>query len=265
MNKNNKVAIVTGGAMGYKSGGKSIGGSVAIQLARDGYKVVVVDLGEMGERTAEIIRENGGEAIFCRKDVTVVKDVKSIVATAVDKFGGVSALVNCVALYSPGMAKNIAEISEEDWQQTLNVNLNGYFLMSKYAIPEIIKSGNGSIVNISSIESFIALPNFSVYSVSKGAIDALTRSLATDFAPKIRINSVLPGFVKIANSENNRSADELKKWYASVAKQYPMKRVCETDEIANVVSFLVSDKASYINGQSIVVDGGKSVADFHEF
>ena len=127
------------------------------------------------------------------------------------------------------------------------------------------KSGGGAIVNISSIESHMVLPNFSVYSVSKAAVDALTRSLAIDFAPTIRTNSVLPGFVKIANSENDRSPEQLEKWYASIAKQYPMQRVCEVEEVAHVVAFLASDQASYINGQSIVVDGGKMIADLHEF
>ena len=261
----NKVAIVTGGAMGYKNGGKSIGGAVAIQLAKDGYQVVIVDSGDMGQRTADIIKENGGEAIFLKADVTSTSDVQKIIKTTKETYGGLNCLVNCVARYSPGMMKNLAEITEEEWNQTLKVNLNGYFLMAKYSVPLILESEGGTIVNISSIESFVALPNFGVYSVSKAGIDGLTRSLATDFAPKIRTNSILPGFVKIANSENNRNVEELEKWYESIAKQYPMKRVCEVEEIANVVSFLVSDKSSYINGQSIVVDGGKLVADIHEF
>lgn len=265
MNIKNKVAIVTGGAMGYKDGGKSIGGAVAINLAKDGYKVIVVDLGEMGQKTVDIIKGNGSEAIFIKADVTKIDDVQKIMETAKSKYGSLNCLVNCVARYSAGMAKNIADITEEEWNNTLNVNLNGYFMMAKYSIPLMLKSGGGSIVNISSIESSVALPNFSVYSVSKAAVDALTRSLATDFAPTIRTNSILPGFVKIANSENNRTLEELEKWYADISKQYPMKRVCEVEEIASVASFLVSDKASYINGQSIVVDGGKTIADTHEF
>lgn len=120
-------------------------------------------------------------------------------------------------------------------------------------------------MNISSCASFASLPNFSVYSVAKAAIDGLTRSLAIDFAPHIRTNSVCPGFVRIENSEGNRDQKELSRWYSDISKQYPMKRVCEVEEIANVVHFLVSNEASYINGQSIVVDGGKSVADFHQF
>lgn len=265
MKSKDKIAIVTGGSMGYKTGGSSIGGAISIQLAKDGYKVVVVDLGEMGQRTVDIIQKEGGDGIFIKADVTATEQIKSLLATVKSKFGGLNCLVNCVARYSGGMAKNVAEISEEEWNKTLEVNLGGYFKMAKYSIPLILDSGGGTIINISSIETSFALPNFSVYSVSKAAIDALTRSLAVDYAPQIRTNSICPGFVKIANSENNRTAEELDKWYESIAKQYPMDRVCTVEEVANVASFLASDKSSYVNGQTIVVDGGKTIADIHEF
>lgn len=265
MEKTNKVAIITGGAMGYKTGGASIGGAVSIRLAKEGYKVVVVDLGEMGQKTVEIIQENGGKAVFLKADVTVTEDVLKVIEKTKSQYGGLNCLVNCVARYSPGMAKNIVDISEEEWNSTLNVNLNGYFKMAKYAIPLILESGGGTVINISSLAALNALPNFSVYSVSKAAINALTRTIAIDFAPKIRANAICPGFVKIANSENNRSPEELDKWYKDISKQYPMRRVCEVDEIASVVSFLASEESSYINGQTIIVDGGKIIADAHKF
>ena len=265
MSSDKKVAIVTGGAMGYKAGGDSIGGAISIRLARDGHKVVVVDLGDMGQRTVDIIKESGGEAVFIRADATKTDEVQKIIHETKKLYGGLTCLVNCVARYSAGMAKNVAEISEEEWNDTLEVNLNGYFKICKYSIPLMLESGGGTIINISSVGSLSALPDLSVYSVSKAAIDALTRTMAVDFAPKIRSNSVIPGFVKIANSENNRTPEQLEAWYKDIAKQYPMRRVCEVDEIANVVSFLASDQSSYINGQSIVVDGGKTIADTHEF
>jgi len=265
MEKTNKVAIVTGGAMGYKTGGASIGGAVSIRLAKDGYKVVIVDLGDMGQRTVEIIQENGGEAVFLKADVTVTDDVLKIIKKTKSQYGRLNCLVNCVARYGSGMAKNIVNISEEEWDSTLNVNLGGYFKMAKYAIPLILESVGGTVINISSLAAFNALPDFSVYSVSKAAINALTRTIAVDFSPKIRANTVCPGFVKIANSENNRSPEELTKWYKDISKQYPMRKVCEVNEIASVVSFLASEESSYINGQAIVVDGGKIIADAHEF
>lgn len=261
----NKVAIVTGGAMGYKAGGPSIGGAISIQLAKDGFDVIVVDLGDMGAKTVELIENAKGKAKFIKADVTNTDDVKMIIAKAQKEFGGVNALVNCVAKYGSGMAKSVGDIDEKDWNDVINVNLNGYFKMCKYSIGAMQKSGSGAIVNISSLAAFSSLPNFSVYSVTKAAINAMTRTIAVDYAPIIRANAVCPGFVKIANSENNRTPEQLEAWYKDISKQYPMRRVCEVEEIANVVSFLVSDKASYINGQSIIVDGGKIVADSHDF
>lgn len=265
MDNTKKVAIVTGGAMGYKSGGSSIGGAISIRLAKDGFKVIVVDSGEMGKKTVELIRNTGGEGIFIKADVTVTEDVQKIIKTTKETYRGLNCLVNCVARYGSGMSKNIVDITEEEWEKTLNVNLNGYFKMAKYSIPLILDSGGGTIINISSLAAFNALPNFSVYSVSKAAINALTRTIAVDFAPKIRANVICPGFVKIANSENNRTPEELDKWYADISKQYPMKRVCEVDEIAGVASFLANTDSSYVNGQTIIVDGGKMAADTHEF
>lgn len=260
-----KTAIVTGAAMGFKKGGPSIGGAIAIRLAHDGFNIVVVDLGKMGQKTADLIKENGGEAIFIKADVTKTEDVKKIISQTVEKFKNINCLINCVARYSSGMAKNIVDITEEEWEKTLNVNLGGYFKMAKYAIPEMLKSGGGTIINISSIEAFISLHNFSVYSVSKAAINSLTRTISVDFAPHVRANTISPGFVRIENSENNRDADQLKKWYEDISKQYPLKRVCEVEEIANVASFLAGPDSSYINGQEIIVDGGKTISDFHEF
>ena len=265
MNSVSKVALVTGAAPGYKNGGASIGSAIATELSKDGFTVAVVDVLHIGKLTVDRINEQGGHSIFIQGDVTDSAFVKQAVERVEKELGGLNCLVNCVARYSSGMAKNVAEITEEEWYKTLEVNLNGYFKCAKYFIPLILKSDGGTIINISSAGSFNALPNFSVYSVSKAAIDGLTRSLAVDFAPQIRTNSVCPGFVKIENSQNNRSNEELDKWYGEVSRQYPMKRVCEVEEIANAVSFLASDASSYINGQSLLVDGGKLISDSHDF
>lgn len=157
------------------------------------------------------------------------------------------------------------EISEEDWNHIIDVNLNGYFRFAKYAIPLILESGGGTIVNISSGAAVRVLKNFCVYPVTKAAIDSLTRTLAIDFAPKIRTNAICPGFVRIANSEGNRSPEKIKQWIDGIAKTYPLKRTCSVEEIANVALFLASDDSSYTNGQCIIVDGGRLVSDTHEF
>ena len=266
MKMQNKVALVTGAALGYRHGGPSIGSAIAFKLASEGAKVVVVDvLEEMGEGTANGIRENGGTSLFIRTDVSNTDEVKRAVEMTRQEFGALHCLVNCAASYRGEIAKNVVEISEEDWKRIVDVNLNGYFRFAKYGIPLILQSGGGTIVNISSSTASRALKDFSVYPVTKAAINALTRTLAIDFAPHVRANAICPGFVRIANSEGDRSPQEVEQWIEGIAKTYPLKRVCSVEEVANVALFLASDDSSYINGECIMVDGGRSVCDTHEF
>lgn len=159
----------------------------------------------------------------------------------------------------------MVDIPEEDWNHIIDVNLTGYFRCAKYAIPLILESGGGTIVNISSVAAFRVTENFCVYPVTKAAINALTRVLAVDFSPQIRTNAICAGFVRIANSEGDRTPEEVEEWVGKIAQGYPLKRVCTVGEIANVALFLASEKSSYINGACIVVDGGRFVADTHEF
>lgn len=266
MKMQNKTALVTGAALGYKNGGPSIGSAIAHKLAAEGARIVVVDiLEEMGQRTVDKIKQNGGSGIFVRCDVSKTDEVKRAIEITEQEFGGLHCLVNCAASYEGDIARNVVEISEQDWNHTIEVNLNGYFRFAKYAIPLMLQSGGGAIVNISSGAAFRVVKNFSVYPVTKAAINALTRTLAIDFAPHIRANAICPGFVRIANSENERSPEEVEEWIGRIARTYPPQRVCSVEEIANVALFLLSDDSSYINGQCIVVDGGRSVADGHEF
>ena len=266
MKMRDRVALVTGAAVGYKNGGPSIGSAIAFRLAAEGAAVVVVDiLGEMGDRTASRIRQNGGRSLFLRTDVSKTDEVRQAVETTRQEFGALHCLVNCAASYEGDIAKNVAEISEGDWVHTIDVNLNGYFRFAKYTVPLMLESGGGTIINISSCAAFRVLRSFSVYPVTKAAINALTRVLAIDFGPRIRANAICPGFVRIANSENDRTPEEVERWTAEIATTYPLGRVCSVDEIADVALYLASDDSSYINGQCIVVDGGRLVSDAHEF
>ena len=266
MRMKNKVALITGAALGYKDGGPSIGSSIDFILASEGAKVVVIDILErMGELTAERINKSGGEAIFIKADVTQTLDVKNAVQITKERFGQLHCLVNCAASYEGDIFHNVVDTSEQDWNKIINVNLNGYFRFAKYSIPLILESGGGTIINISSNAAFQVVKNFCVYPVTKAAINSLTRSLAIDFAPKIRTNAICPGFVRIANSENDRSPKELKKWIDGIANRYPLERVCSVDEIANITLFLASDESSFINGQCISVDGGYLISDVHDF
>ena len=266
MKLKNKVALITGAALGFKEGGPSIGSAIALKSAYEGAKIVVVDLFEnMGQKTIDQIVENGGEGIFVKADVSKTEEVRNAINLTQKKYNELHILVNCAASYEGDIFQNVVDTPEEDWHNIIDVNLNGYFRFAKYAIPLILKSGGGTIVNISSSAAFKVLKNFCVYPVTKAAINALTRTLAINFAPQIRTNSICPGFVRIANSEGTRTPDEIEEWINSISKTYPLKRVCTVDEIANVALFLASNESSYINGQCIIVDGGRIISDTHEF
>jgi NAD(P)-dependent dehydrogenase (short-subunit alcohol dehydrogenase family) len=266
MRLQNKVALITGAALGFKEGGPSIGSAIALKFASEGAKVIVVDiLEEMGQKTINQVLKNGGEGIFIKTDVSQTQEVKNAISIVESKYKKLHILVNCAASYEGDIFKNVVDIPEDDWKKIIDVNLNGYFRFSKYAIPLILKSGGGAIVNISSGAAFKVLKDFCVYPVTKAAINALTRTLAIDFAPQIRTNSICPGFVRIANSEGNRTAQEIEAWINDIAKTYPLNRVCTVDEIANVALFLASDDSSYVNGECISVDGGRIVSDTHDF
>jgi len=219
----------------------------------------------MGQRTVDRIEEHGGEGLFVRTDVSKTDEVRKAIEITRQEYGKLHCLVNCAASYEGDIHRNVVDISEKDWHCTIDVNLNGYFRFAKYAIPLILQSGGGTIVNISSGAAFKVVKNFSVYPVTKAAINALTKILAIDFAPQIRTNAICPGFVRIANSEGGRSPEKVEQWIAGIAKTYPLQRVCSVEEIANVALFLAGDESSYINGECITVDGGRFVSDTHEF
>lgn len=266
MKLKNKVALITGGALGFKNGGPSIGSEIALKFASEGAKIVVVDLlEEMGQRTITKIQEGGGEGLFVKADVSKTEEIRNTIKVTQAEFGKLNCLVNCAASYDGNIFRNVVDTPEQDWYRIFEVNFHGYFRFAKYAILLILESGGGSIVNISSGAAFRVTKNFAVYPCTKAAINALTRTLAIDFAPHIRANAICPGFVRIANSENNRNPQELEEWLDRIATGYPLKRICSVEEIANVALFLASDASSYINGQCIVVDGGRSVFDAHDF
>jgi NAD(P)-dependent dehydrogenase (short-subunit alcohol dehydrogenase family) len=266
MKLKNRVALITGAALGFKEGGPSIGSSIAFKFASEGAKIVVVDIEEkMGRKTIEKVIDNGGDGIFIKADVSKTNEVKEAISLTEKKYKKLHILVNCAASYDGNIFRNVVDTSEEDWKNIIDINLNGYFRFAKFAIPLILKSGGGNIVNISSCAAFKVLKNFCIYPVTKAAINALTRTLAIDFAPQIRTNSICPGFVKIANSEGDRTPRETEEWLTDISKTYPLKRVCDVDEIANVALFLASNDSSYVNGECIIVDGGRGISDTHEF
>lgn len=247
-----KVAIVTGGA-------KGIGFGSALHLLEDGASVIIFDLDEAAIAEAEKECARYGDKFSAVKvdissDAQVMKAVNDVGA----KYGHINYLVNSAGIQTYGTAE---DTSEELWDKTLGVNVKAMYLTAKYAIPLMRRAGGGSIVNISSVQALSNQKNVLAYATSKGAVNALTRAIAVDYAAEqIRCNAVLPGCVDTpmirATAESfagERSAAEfLHEWGLT----HPIGRMATIHEIGQLVGFLCSEKSSFITGSSYVIDGG---------
>jgi dihydroanticapsin dehydrogenase len=246
-----KVVIVTGG-------GSGIGRATCERFASEGAAVAIAEINaETGRRAAEQIQSAGGRALFVRTDVADEQSVKAAVAATAKEFGRVDVLVNNAVLF---ILKGI-DGTVDDWRKALDVNVMGPALMAKHVVPELRKAGGGAIVNLGSISSFIAQPNYWTYNATKAAVANLTRCMALDLAPEnIRVNAVCPGTVwtpivqKLVAEEglSRAQADAHPKWGAS----HMIQRICEPREIAAAIAFLASDDASFITAECLMVDGG---------
>lgn len=252
-NLGGKVAIVTGG--GAAGDGIGNGRAAAILLARAGTAVVVVDIRpELAERTVQMIEADGGTAVAVAGDVTQEDDCRAIVETACSRFGGVDILDNNVGVGSRGSV-----VTEEpaNWDRVMRINVNSMVTMSRCVIPEMIQRGGGAIVNVSSI-SALRPRGLTAYSTSKGAVIALTRAMAIDHAADgIRVNCVAPGpvFTPLVAANGMSAADRERRKNAS-----PLGIEGTGWDVGNAVVFLASHLSRYITGQTLVVDGGVTIA-----
>jgi len=243
-----KVAVVTGAASG-------IGRATALLFAREGAKVVVADVQDKAAlETVEIIREDKGEAVFARTDVSRALEVQEMIKTAVRSYGKLDVLFNNAGI--EGVMTLTADYPEDVFDKVISINLKGEWLGMRYAIPEMLKSGGGSIVNIASTAGLIGYPYLSAYTASKGGIVQLTRTAALEYAKqKIRVNAVAPGGVKTPMLERflhgNPEAEK------ATLQGVPFGRFAEPEEIASAVLFLASDESSFVTGHILVVDGGQ--------
>jgi NAD(P)-dependent dehydrogenase (short-subunit alcohol dehydrogenase family) len=243
-----KVAIVAGAGWG------GIGGTSAYRFAQEGAKLVVNALpGE--ERLAETeqqIRAIGGEAIAVPGDVGQASTWQTLVQTARDHFGKLNILMNNAA---NATIKPVIEISEDEWNRAIGVTLTGSWLAAKYAIPEMIKAGGGSIIFTSTVNSLITNPHFGVYSASKAGLNGLTRSIAMEYGRQgIRCNAIAPGLIVGARQQAAMKADPLEDQMNT--DLYPVGRYGQPEDIANVALFLASDEAAFVTGIVLVADGG---------
>jgi NAD(P)-dependent dehydrogenase (short-subunit alcohol dehydrogenase family) len=242
-----RVCIVTGGAQG-------IGEACVRRFAREGAKPVIADVDDARGRS--LAKEL--DALYVHCDVGSKADVDAVVAQTLAAHGRIDVLVNNAGIFK---AADFLEVTEADFDAVLRVNLKGSFLMGQAVAREMAKVGRGAIVNMSSVNGVLAIPNISSYNVSKGGINQLTRVMALALADKgIRVNAVAPGTIATELAAKAVLTSEEAK--LRIMSRTPMKRLGEPGEIADTVAYLASDAASYITGEIVVVDGGRLTLNY---
>lgn len=241
---NGKVAIVTGG-------GRGIGQSIAVALAKQGAKIVLSDINvEFLKETETLIKSiSGGECILTQANVTVGDEVAEVVKKALDTYGKVDILVNNAGITRDTL---LPMMSEKDWDDVLSTNLKSVFLCTKAVARPMMKQREGVIINIASVVGITGNAGQANYSASKAGVIALTKTSARELAKRnIRVNAIAPGFIRTKMTD--KLSEEIKQ---KVQEQIPLGRMGEPQEIADVAVFLASEASRYVTGQVVVVDGG---------
>ena len=248
MRLENKVAIITGSANG-------MGKAEAERFAKEGAKVVIADIVEdLMLKVESSIIENGGEAISIKLDITKESDWKQAISKTIETYGKIDILVNNAGI---GLFE-MDPLSVDAWDTFMDVNAKGAFLGMKYVIPEMMKNGGGSIVNIVSMSSFVVHPVIHIgYNASKGAFQIASKAVAVKYAKdNIRVNAIHPGVMPPMSTSKQITDPKVKADYEKMFIATPMGRRGEVEEVANAALFLASDEASFITGADLVVDGG---------
>ena len=242
MRLEDRVAIITGAASG-------IGRATALRFASEGAAVVIADINRAGgSACAEEISASGGQAMFVETDVRAEPDLRRMVEAAVATYGRLDILHNNAFWNAPGAAR---DITTEEWQSTLAVTLTAVWQGSKLAIPHLLDSGRGVIINTASVHSIVGLAGSAAYQAAKGGVLSLTRAMSLELAPRARVVAILPGAI-----ETPATMDVPPDAHAHFVNQVPLGRMGQPEEIAALAAFLASDEAGYITGTGIVADGG---------
>jgi NAD(P)-dependent dehydrogenase (short-subunit alcohol dehydrogenase family) len=244
----NKVAIVTGSGAG-------IGEAIAVRFAQEGARVVICELSRTrGESAVDAIRKLGGEAMFIETDVSSESQVKEMVQMTLSSFGRVDILVNNAAVLMSYGQVRAHEMSNEEWDRTIDVNLRGHWLCSKYVIPSMLSQKSGTVLFIASRTGLRGFAGFAAYSASKGGALALMRSMAAEYAPDgIRINAIVPGTMDTPMNAREFSEPGARDKYIP---RIPARRLGVAADIAGMATFLATDEASFCIGGLYFVDGG---------
>ncbi|MCH8298597.1 MAG: SDR family oxidoreductase [Chloroflexi bacterium] len=247
-NLDGKTTLVTGG-------GSGIGRATSLAYAREGARVVVVDVNvEGGEETVQQIKEAGGEAILVHADVAKPEDTQAMVAQAVEAFGSLDCAFNNAGI--SGRERWLtAEYPEEEWDRVTSINLKGVWLCMKAEIPQMLKQGGGAIVNTASVAGLVGIRGTAAYIAAKHGVVGLTKAAALEYADRgIRINSVCPGYIRTPLVQG--IFDSVDGYEDQVKSRHPVGRLGEPSEIAAAVLWLSSDSASFVTGHNMAVDGG---------
>lgn len=248
MRLKDKVAIITGASFG-------IGRATALAFAKEGAKVVLASRRkEPGEKVAGEIRTQGGKVIYVSTDISKTEDVKGMIELAIDEYDKLDILFNNAGVKASTV--NVIDLTEEEFDRTIDIDLKGVFLCSKYAIPHMIKNQGGSIINCSSISAFIGQRLQGVYNAAKGGVELLTKCMALDFAKyNIRVNTVCPGWVRTEMNREQLASFTEKDWQ-EVKRLHPLGRIGKPEDVAPAVVYLASDESRWVTGTNIIVDGG---------
>jgi NAD(P)-dependent dehydrogenase (short-subunit alcohol dehydrogenase family) len=244
-----KIALITGAASG-------IGRATALLFAREGATIAIADINQQaGVAVAGEVIQNGNKAIFEHADVTQAADCQRVVERTIRDFGSIHILFNNAGIIRRA---SVPELSEEDWDQVMAVNVKSIFLMSRQAIPVMVKAGGGSIINTASGWGLVGGPRAAAYCASKGAVVLLTKAMAIDHGPqKIRVNCICPGDTDtgMLRNEAQQLGEQEDRFLAESARR-PLGRIGKPEEIAQAALYLATDASSFVTGTALVVDGG---------
>ena len=241
-----KVAIITGGGTG-------IGKTTALRFAKEGAKVIVTDINlDSASQTVAEIKEAGGDAHAIAHDVSREEQWEQVVAATVNQYGKLDILFNNAGIY---MIKPLTEITLEDWNKLMAINVTGVFLGMKHAMPVMAKQQGGSVINASSIAGLIGAPGHVLYGASKGAVRIMTKDAAIEYAGQgVRVNSIHPGYID--TDMVTYASEATKHSKAELAQGVPSGRLGTVEDVANMVLFLASDESGHVTGAEFVIDGG---------